>query len=1727
MKFTKTVTLIASSAFSWQGCYSDAGRTPFYVAAKEDFHHAKHNSGIFKFTGDASLIEGRGEELTGADMLSWKTVVPNENIDKIRSISHRLRGGADHGELVAEVKQIMQEQHDSVESLLMMHHNGDDESLALHMKSHIEGVGDKFEAGSDSPTKSSNVTRTNHSLIAGTTFENIPYSQIVKFFDSQLFTDLKAQLNDSITILENVKSILDHPVKKSRQLKANLFSDAIQHLNEPLFAGKHKLESESGNGLGQFIGIEGNTWHVNSYENIQKFLFQGRERKPLHLPDISKWIHGDDAASETRRLEVDERHKRRLQSIEVCEHRQCTSDGTCDCERLKGCIDDMSDYDLGLLFIRGNIETDLQNDKFGHMKKDMFLFDADFNIVQKISRIRELVRKSDCTNLLPELHSPCSPLQESCDGQKSQSFQLSIDDVCDAVHTTTKLLFSNISLELDGSWGNDGVKSSITMCGTNQRLALSACKDFITGFDLLYEGRDTKKYPDWNPLRVFPLLLGENYNFITFPTRYRFRQNVHGVDMISSLFDKISVRSGLNKCMVAINNQVQMSTCRPGNQNQDFYYNATTQEIKLKGKQNYCLNYNFNDKTVYMRICQGDRNQKWYYDVITEELRTFWDSSCLDWSKDDKPIMNSNCNGVDSQKFVVPSYWLPAIAVNRVRAFSNPKMCIEAGSDKQLRMKSCDPNQSMQDFMYDPLTRQIKQGTHCMDCSSKNIVYMYPCHSGINQMWYLDLPSNSLRNGRNNKCVQWTGTNMEMVSCVFNSKSQQHDFPVPWLESLSTSSFDEVRLFSNLDLCMTFQRPSSVTMSTCLVSNINQRLYFDYGTLRIKLGDTGKCLDYNFSNGDVYSNDCHGDNNQKWFHSRFTNHIKSLYIDKCLSFDSDTLKMEVCDDGKDSRKFLVPSSWAQSTRGVRSLLDYTKCLAYDMDQGNNVVLRECNSEGELVQEFQYDSTSETIMYDFLCMQTSKQGNVFMSVCDQELEQRWFYDEFSDQIKSYSKDCNSSSGCCLYAKVDKNVVLGKCSGNEKNHKFIIPHHWESRRSQLERNSLYKSSYISPAIWSDRPCHVDMLQNVVQTCDDTMSLLLGKSTSLGTLLKIAKLIEAKNHTRMPGTCCLDNPLMSSRFGHHYDQTTMSCQNPGPWHLGITEEACENANGRWVRSPCVTLKECIDARPQNGTDHFSKSFEDFAKELVINSANNEERCGEVRVKLGFQSDHPFDTEVCQAFESLMCDKFFTNIDHAVGNLTMPNYKSIPFVEVKFEKDNDLPFEMLPERSGGFQIPQLGTKASLNNLQFAAIMLKHSKFVIDELWEFITNSPFCEAIVLGKEVCFGIKIVYVKVLYGIKLATTLAYDLANSVYEKQTLSPSDIVDQELRIRALLENLKASDSWNTKALGILNKNIYTQHTEMRDQLQIKHQLLINDITKKTKADIDNLATTLKGQHDFLEKQHDAITTSLNDLKQKLTASKENYLISSANNATEEQVPPSGEKIEKLGKMLESHYELLQGQQMAITSSLADIKDHLVQSNTILNNALSFHSKSAAFANSVQLHEVSDMHKSTLDGQVPKIYCGFDLPFANGTQMELAKGGNATLYVKEDLSESAVPIPLVLSVQPFSFFNVPFQVKVRSNSAIVGDRKPVMVLYKSSSHQMSLYVLPRTCSCLNFEVCNQSGEDFVLYEFTFVTLDESGVQNDPAICNVVIYSSIAVPSIASSNVRYDLLPVMTFPVAPL
>lgn len=60
-------------------------------------------------------------------------------------------------------------------------------------------------------------------------------------------------------------------------------------------------------------------------------------------------------------------------------------------------------------------------------------------------------------------------------------------------------------------------------------------------------------------------------------------------------------------------------------------------------------------------------------------------------------------------------------------------------------------------------------------------------------------------------------------------------------------------------------------------------------------------------------------------------------------------------------------------------------------------------------------------------------------------------------------------------------------------------------------------------------------------------------------------------------------------------------------------------------------------------------------------EDRCDKVWDELGIDSDHSFDTEVCQEFESLLRDKLFTVIDNILESLDVPKFQPITYVDIK----------------------------------------------------------------------------------------------------------------------------------------------------------------------------------------------------------------------------------------------------------------------------------------------------------------------------------------------------------------------------------------------------------------------------------------------------------------------------------
>ena len=84
-------------------------------------------------------------------------------------------------------------------------------------------------------------------------------------------------------------------------------------------------------------------------------------------------------------------------------------------------------------------------------------------IMDSANSISESSTPEQCTNLLDQFHQSCDPQSsDTCSSGNDQSFQLSVDEVCNSIDNPTKLLFSAIGDKFDGYASDDGKARSKT-----------------------------------------------------------------------------------------------------------------------------------------------------------------------------------------------------------------------------------------------------------------------------------------------------------------------------------------------------------------------------------------------------------------------------------------------------------------------------------------------------------------------------------------------------------------------------------------------------------------------------------------------------------------------------------------------------------------------------------------------------------------------------------------------------------------------------------------------------------------------------------------------------------------------------------------------------------------------------------------------------------------------------------------------------------------------------------------------------------------------------------------------------------------------------------------------------------------------------------------------------------------------------------------------------------------
>ena len=281
---------------------------------------------------------------------------------------------------------------------------------------------------------------------------------------------------------------------------------------------------------------------------------------------------------------------------------------------------------------------------------------------------------------------------------------------------------------------------------------------------------------------------------------------------------------------------------------------------------------------------------------------------------------------------------------------------------------------------------------------------------------------------------------------------------------------------------------------------------------------------------------------------------ETSYLSYCLAYDptSGTLEMQPCQVDSDNQQFLVPLTWipASYLDKMRLVYDASQCMDSSSSNNNNVLMGSCQ-EGSPGQVFEYNPRTLAIEQSGLCLDYNKNNhNVYLNKCKASgTTQQWHYD-YSKMVlynngnadRCLNYDNNQNNLCeqkaeyilpylhqLLWTNLRSPIDLGLgCGIGQPNTQWFIPSTWlpeimdttpQGRPYQFQLDGYY-SRRVPTGIWNgqwgnatDEQCPIGLIQDVLDVCDASMSLLLGDKTSLGELTEIARLVADNGTENMP--------------------------------------------------------------------------------------------------------------------------------------------------------------------------------------------------------------------------------------------------------------------------------------------------------------------------------------------------------------------------------------------------------------------------------------------------------------------------------------------------------------------------------------------------------------------------------------------------------------------------------------
>ena len=358
---------------------------------------------------------------------------------------------------------------------------GDKESAAVSLRSTVGNTDNLVQATEETKQISTGLNHLPEPVYdipnANLDLDNIPNSMLGEFIQPKVFNQLHNFMKDFSDFVDQMDfsyiSTADshshfsrkQPAAKDEPFQFGFGSNSYQFDQSSFMFNSDSFGNFDFGGLG-----------ARNAQDIHKKMKSAI--KGFSMPKLSNFVSVHDHAA------VMEKHQARETALgDVCIPLCQVNDAQCNCNKLFDCVQNMTEYDLAVLTAGGYIDNTSGSSTYGEFRiqvnklvssffqnfaftlitystcltallyiQNLFNFER---IGEKLQQVKSLVNISSssdstqCTNILKQFYSACDPTKQSCSIANPQTFQVTVDQVCDAVNTRTKLKFEAIGDEFD------------------------------------------------------------------------------------------------------------------------------------------------------------------------------------------------------------------------------------------------------------------------------------------------------------------------------------------------------------------------------------------------------------------------------------------------------------------------------------------------------------------------------------------------------------------------------------------------------------------------------------------------------------------------------------------------------------------------------------------------------------------------------------------------------------------------------------------------------------------------------------------------------------------------------------------------------------------------------------------------------------------------------------------------------------------------------------------------------------------------------------------------------------------------------------------------------------------------------------------------------------------------------------------------------------------------------